>query len=178
MRTITLILAFLPLLVVASGIRDSGIISPDHKLIAYTVPVGKDGIGSMLYVSRNQVDSQPTRLMQNDRWIDTSWSPDSKLLAVIYGLDGHITDVYVYGCTLTETNTVETKLYYHTPEPGTYDTKWTLNHWIDNKTISLTKEAKTEFPATITRSTVAVRIGSKPIKIDQDPQTIHFQGKS
>lgn len=157
-----LIVGLAPILALAMEIRETGIVSPDKKCIAYTTAACDEGTGSILYVRKNQTNSAAVRLMQNSRWIDASWSPDSRFLAVIYGLDGHITDIYVYGLSLSSSNRVDATLYYHTPHLGTYDTKWTLDRWVDNQTILLTKEVKTEFPGTITRTNILVRMDSQP----------------
>jgi hypothetical protein len=55
---------------------------------------------------------------QNNRWIDAKWSPDSRFLAIIDHLDGHISDVYVFRVAVADACPT---LLFHTPDLQRYD---------------------------------------------------------
>jgi hypothetical protein len=149
-------------------LREQGIPSPDKKLIAYTTPALKDGNGSILYIRTDQPNAPATPLLENNRWIDASWSPNSKYLVATYGLDGHITDIYIFGFTVDAHGAVKADLYYRTPNPETYDTQWTFRRWKSDTEISLIREVR------YTPEVISGHISSTPLKLDFDPQGTHF----
>ena len=103
-------------------------------------------------------------LRQNNRWIDAKWSPDSRLLAVIDHLDGHMSDVYVFGVTAADTAPV---LLYHTPDLHSYDVKWEVTGWdTARRELMLDKAVKHEMPGEITHEKVVAHIGGTPLKIE------------
>jgi hypothetical protein len=72
-------------------------VSPNGEFEAYTIPANDDGSGMKLFLHRANSRDAGVLLKQNNRWIDAKWSPDSHFIAVIDHLDGHISDVYVFG---------------------------------------------------------------------------------
>ena len=57
----------------------------------------KMAAGMKLFLHRANSRDPGVLLKENNRWIDAKWSPDSRFLAIIDHLDGHIADVYVFG---------------------------------------------------------------------------------
>jgi len=63
-------------------------------------------------------------------------------------LDGHISDVYVFGVTAADAGPT---LFYHTPDLHTYDVKWEVAGWdASRRQIVLDKEVKQKTPGKIT----------------------------
>ena len=92
------------------------------------------------------------------------WSPDSRFLAVINHLDGHISDVYVFSAGAAD---AAPTLLYHTPDLRTYDIKWEVTGWdAERREIILDKEVKHEMPGKITHEKVVARIGTEPLKFE------------
>ena len=70
--------------------------SPNGEFEAYTIAANEDGTGMKLFLRRANSTDAGVLLRQNNRWIDAKWSPDSRFLAVMDHLDGHISDVYIF----------------------------------------------------------------------------------
>jgi hypothetical protein len=107
--------------------------APNELLEALTTAKEPDGTGMKLFVRHRHSPAPAILLLQNNRWIDAKWSPDSRFLAVIDHLDGHIADVYVFG--ITAANPARppiATLFYHTPELRTYDVQWDVVGWLLN----------------------------------------------
>ena len=102
MRTL---LATIPVLLLAEALagehqsqwREQNFMSPDGKFQAYTIAANEDRTGMKLFLRCANSRDAGVLLRQNNRWIDAKWSPDSRFLAVIDHLDGHISDVYIFG---------------------------------------------------------------------------------
>jgi hypothetical protein len=155
----------IPFLLVAEALAaEHHFISPNGEFEAYTIPANDDGTGIKLFLHRANSRNTGVLLRKNNRWIDAKWSPDSRFLAVIDHLDGHISDVYVF--TVGAANAVPT-LLYHTPELHKYDVKWEVIGWnVTRREIILDKEQKHEFPGRITHEKVTAQIGITPLKFD------------
>jgi len=139
-------------------------VSPNSKFEAYTTAHWPDGTGMKLFLRRAGARDAGALLKENNRWIDAKWSPDSRFLAVIDHLDGHISDVYVFGVTSADTAPT---LLYHTPDLRTYDVKWKVTGWdIARREIVLRKDVKHEGPGRITEEKVVARIGTKPLTFE------------
>ena len=138
-------------------------LSPNGELEAYTTPANEDGTGMKLYLRRANSGDSGVLLRQNDRWIDAKWSPDSHFVAVIDHLDGHISDVYVFGVATADSGPT---LFYHTPDLHSYDVKWEVTGWdVSRREIILDKEVKHEAPNSITREKIVARIGTEPLEL-------------
>jgi len=139
--------------------------SPDHKFLATCVPRNIDGTGSRLLLSVTGKPDSKMLLRENDRWIEVSWSPDSKFLALTDGSDGHVTDIFLYRVQASDANDTKVKLmslpafgdiaksahtpgiradiWYHTPNIWTYDVKWEFVGWADQgASVKLTKHSR------------------------------------
>jgi hypothetical protein len=139
-------------------------VSPNSKFEAYTTALWPNGNGMKLFLRRAGARDTGALLKENNRWIDAKWSPDSRFLAVIDHLDGHISDVYVFGVTSAD---AAPTLLYHTPDLRTYDVKWEVTGWnMARREIVLRKDVKHEGPGRITHEKVMVRIGTKPLKFE------------
>lgn len=139
-------------------------VSPNSKFEAYTTTLWPNGTGMKLFLRRAGARDAGALLKENNRWIDAKWSPDSRFLAVIDHLDGHISDVYVFGVTSAD---AAPTLLYHTPDLRTYDVKWEVTGWnIARREIVLRKDVKHEGPGGITHEKVVARIGTKPLKFE------------
>jgi hypothetical protein len=142
---------------------DHHFVSTDGEFEAYTIAANDDGTGMKLFLRPANSANPGVLLRQNDRWIDAKWSPDSRFLAVIDHLDGHISDVYVFG--VRSVNAGPT-LLYHTPDLHKYDVKWDVAGWdVSQRQVLLDKEAKQESPGKITHEKIAAHIGTEPLKI-------------
>jgi hypothetical protein len=73
--------------------------SPDQRFEAYTTAAAADGTRMKLFLRRAQTHDAGVLLWENARWTDAKWSPDSRFLAAVDHMDGHIADVYVFGVT-------------------------------------------------------------------------------
>ena len=136
-------------------------VSPNGEFEAYTVPANDNGSGMKLFLHRANSRDAGVLLRQNNRWIDAKWSPDSKFLAVIDHLDGHIADVYVFGVGADAVPT----LFYHTPDLHKYDVKWEVTGWdVPRREVILDKEAKHELPSRTTHDKVVARVGTESLK--------------
>src|SRR5437764_8807231 len=155
-------LVAISLLLVAQALADEhGFVSPNGDFEAYTTPANEDGSGMKLFVRRANSSDAGALLRQNNRWIDAKWSPDSRFLAVIDHLDGHISDVYVFAVGAADG---APRLLYHTPELHAYDVKWEVTGWdVRRREITLDKAMKPEMPGEITHEKVVARIGTTPL---------------
>ena len=93
-------------------------VSPNGEFEAYTIAANEDGTGMKLFLRRANSPDPGVLLRQNNRWIDAKWSPDSRFLAVMDRLDGHISDVYVFGVAVTDARPTP---LYHAPDLHRYD---------------------------------------------------------
>jgi hypothetical protein len=135
-------------LTVAALSAEHQFLSPNGEFEAYTTPADEEGTGMKLYLRRTNSGDPGVLLRQNNRWIDAKWSPDSRFVAVIDHLDGHISDVYVFG--VTAANAAPT-LLYHTPDLHSYDVKWEVTDWdVSQREVVLEKEVKHGTPSRIT----------------------------
>ena len=160
------LLLAIPVLFLADVIAASEhrFISPNGELEAYTTPANEDGSGMKLFLHRANSRDAGVLLKQNNRWIDAKWSPDSRFLAVIDHLDGHISDVYVFDVGAAD---AAPTLFYHTPDLHKYDVKWEVTGWdVPRREIVLDKEVKNEFPGKITHEKIVARIGTEPLKLE------------
>jgi hypothetical protein len=167
---------FLILLGVASSTfavdRDKWI-SPDKHFLARTISRNPDETGCRLFLSAVGHPGLGVLLRENDRWIDATWSPDSKFLAVTDGSDGHVTDIFIYRVVRSddkesravvtsfpsfggiaasaESPGLRAELWYHTPNISTYDTQWKFAGWShDNTSVRLTRRTLREHDKTFT----------------------------
>ena len=141
-------------------------VSPNSKFEAYTTARWPNGTGMKLFLRHSGARDAGAPLKENNRWIDAKWSPDSRFLAVIDHLDGHISDVYVFGVTPAD---AAPTLLYHTPDLRTYDVKWEVTGWnIARREIVLRKDVGHEGPGRITHVKVVARIGTKPLKFEEN----------
>lgn len=142
----------------------SQFVSPNGNFEAYTIPANDDGTGMKLFLRRAKSREPGALLRQNNRWIDANWSPDSRFLAVIDHLDGHISDVYVFAVASID---AAPTLLYHTPDLHKYDVKWEVRGWnLTRREVLLDKEIKHEFPGRITHKKIAAHIGTNPLRFD------------
>src|SRR4030095_1022486 len=108
-------------------------VSPNSKFEAYTTARWPNGTGMKLFLRHAAARDAGALLKENNRWIDAKWSPDSRFLAVIDHLDGHISDVCVFGITAANpTGPPVATLFYHTPELRTYNVQWDVVDWLLN----------------------------------------------
>ena len=163
-RILLIVLVSLSLALSANGYEHN--ISPDSQFEAYTTPRNPDGTGMRAFLRMATSKATGVLLRENDRWIQTSWAPDSRYLAVIDGSDGHVTDVFIYRV-IRQSETSDTKahyltfkslgevadsvlapgmlaqLWYHTPAPWTYDVQWDVAGWdISRNLVILTKRSR------------------------------------
>jgi hypothetical protein len=152
------------LLLVAKALGDEHhFASPNGEFEAYTIAANDDGTGMKLLLRPANSPDAGVLLRQNNRWIDAKWSPDSRFLAVIDHLDGHMSDVYVFGVTAADAGPT---LLYHTPDLHTYDVKWEVAGWdASRRQIVLDKQVKRETPGKITHEKIVARIGTEPLKL-------------
>jgi hypothetical protein len=137
--------------------------SPNGEFEAYTIAANDDGTGIKLFLHPANSPNAGVLLRQNNRWIDAKWSPDSRFLAVIDHLDGHTSDVYVFGVTAGDAGPT---LLYHMPDLHTYDVKWDVADWVaSRRQVVLDKEMKQEPPGKITHEKIVARIGTEPLKL-------------
>jgi hypothetical protein len=144
-------------------------IAPNELLEAFTTAKEPDGTGMKLFVRHRRSRARPILLLQNDRWIDAKWSPDSRFLAVIDHLDGHIADVYVFGITAANpAGPPIATLFYHTPELRTYDVQWDVVDWLlTARSIILKKNVHFGFR----QETIVAHIGTTALKAPHPDQT-------
>ena len=117
----------IPLLFVIRALAaEHQFVSPNGELEAYTTAANDDATGMKLFLRRAKSPDVGVLLRQNNRWVDTKWSPDSQFLAVIDHLDGHISDVYIFG--VGAANAAAT-LLYHTPDLRRHDVQWEVTGW-------------------------------------------------
>jgi len=159
-----LLAAIAILLVTETFAGEHHFVSPDGKLEAYTVAANEDGTGMKLFLRRANSREAGVLLRQNNRWIDAKWSRNSQFLAVIDHLDGHISDVYIFGVAAAD---AATTLLYHTPDLHKYDVKWEFMGWdVARREVILDKAVKYEMPGRITHEKVVARIGTEPLKLE------------
>jgi hypothetical protein len=138
-------------------------LSPNGEFEAYTTPANDDGTGMKLYLRRANSGDSGVLLRQNDRWVDAKWSPDSRFVAVIDHLDGHISDVYVFGVATADASPT---LFYHTPDLHSYDVKWEVTGWDESRReVVLDKEVKHKTSGGITHEKIVARIGTERLDL-------------
>jgi hypothetical protein len=166
-RSMRALVAAVGILVTVSALAaEHHFISPNGEFEAYTIAANDDRTGMKLFLRRANSPDAGVLLRQNNRWIDAKWSPDSRFLAVIDHLDGHMSDVYVFG--ITGSDAVPT-LLYHTPDLHTYDMKWDVTGWdVSRRQVVLDKEVKQEMPGKITHEKIVARIGTDPLKLEEN----------
>ena len=158
-----LVAAVTVFLTVAALPAEHQFLSPNGEFEAYTTSANDDGTGMKLYLRRANAGGSGVLLRQNDRWIDAKWSPDSRFVAVIDHLDGHISDVYVFGVTTADASPT---LFYHTPDLHSYDVKWEVTGWDESRReVVLDKEVKDETSGGITHEKIVARIGAEPLEL-------------
>jgi hypothetical protein len=137
--------------------------SPNGEFEAYTIAANEDGTGMKLFLRRANSTDAGVLLRQNNRWIDAKWSPDSRFLAVMDHLDGHISDVYIFAVAAVDAGPT---LVYHTPDLHRYDVQWEVTGWdVSRREVVLDKEVKHETPGRITHEKIIARIGAEPLKL-------------
>jgi hypothetical protein len=136
--------------------------APNGLLEAFTTAKEPDGTGMKLFVRHRRSGAPAVLLLQNDRWIDAKWSPDSRFLAVIDHLDGRIADVYVFGISAANpARPLIATLFYHTPELRTYYVQWDVVDWLLNaRSIVLKKNVHFGFR----QETIVAHIGTTALK--------------
>src|SRR4030095_10631801 len=118
--------------------------APNGEFEAYTIAANDDGTGMKLFLRPANSPNAGVLLRQNNRWIDAKWSPDSRFLAVIDHLDGHMSDVYVFGVTAAD---AAPTLLYHTPDLHAYDVQWEVTDWnVARREVILEKAVTHEMP--------------------------------
>jgi hypothetical protein len=139
--------------------------APNGLLEAFTTAKEPDGTGMKLFVRHRRTGAPAVLLLQNDRWIDAKWSPDSRFLAVIDHPDGGIADVYVFGITAaTPARPAIATLLYHTPELRTYNVQWDVVDWLLNaRSIILKKNVHFGFR----QETIVAHIGTTALNAAQ-----------
>ena len=159
-----LLAAILALLIADALAGEHRFVSPNGDFEAYTIPANDDGSGMKLFLRRGNSRSAGVLLKQNNRWIDAKWSPDSRFLAVIDHLDGHISDVYVFGVGTVDAAPI---LLYHTPDLHKYDVQWDVTGWdVPRREVILEKVVKDEMPGRVTHEKATGRIGTEPLKLE------------
>jgi hypothetical protein len=155
----------IPLLFVTETLaNEHQFVSPNGEFEAYTTAANQDGNGMKLLLRPAGSRDTGVLLRQNNRWIDAKWSPDSDFLAVIDHLDGHISDVYVFGVGGAD---AAATLLYHTPDLHRYDVQWEVTGWnVARREVILEKAVKHEMPGGITHEKVVARIGTQPLKLE------------
>ena len=138
-------------------------LSPNGEFEAYTTPANEDGTGMKLYLRGANSGDSGVLLRQNNRWMDAKWSPDSRFVAVIDHLDGHISDVYVFGVATADASPT---LFYHTPDLHSYDVKWEVTGWDESRReVVLDKEVKHKTSGGITHEKIVARIGTERLDL-------------
>ena len=138
-------------------------VSPNGEFEAYTIAANEDGTGMKLYLRPENSGDSGVLLRQNDRWIDAKWSPESRFVAVIDHLDGHISDVYVFGVATADASPT---LFYHTPDLRSYDVKWEVTGWDESRReVVLDKEVKHKASGEITHEKIVARIGTERLDL-------------
>ena len=167
------LLAAISILLVAEALAgEHAFVSPDAKFEAYTTAANEDGSGAKLFLRRADSRDVGVLLRQTDRWIDAKWSPNSQFLAVIDHLDGHISDVYVFG---VKAGDAAPTLLYHIPDLHTYDVKWEVTDWdVARREVVLDKAVKREMPGRITHEKVEAYVGTEPLKVQPTEKIYGF----
>jgi hypothetical protein len=169
-----LVALFVSLLFATAAFGYERFVAPNRKFEAYTTAHFVDGTGMKLFLRPAGSRDTGVLLWQNSRWIDAKWSPDSRFLAVIDHNDGHIADVYVFGVRASDAAQPQITLYYHTPNPGTYDVQWDVAGWrLKSRSVVLTKEVRDQEKEArertrgfaITRTRVVTHIGDAPLPL-------------
>ena len=173
-------------------------LSPDRRLELYCQERNADGTGARLFLRPLGSREPGVFMIENDRWIDVRWAPDSRLMAIINHPDGHVSDVYVYRitrrgkntdadvrvhhqkiCQLTgdvadfvvlSNSTVE--LIWHTPDPWCYDVMWDVLRWDSKrKQLLLSKWRKDTDKGNVVVTRVRVDLPSdkKPVDANNTP---------
>ena len=158
------LLAAIPVLLIAEALAgEHRFVSPNGAFEAYTIAANEDGSGMKLFLHRANARDAGMLLKQNNRSIDAKWSPDSQFVAVIDHVDGHISDVYVFGVSADAAPT----LLYHTPDLHTYDVRWDVSDWdVARREVILDKAVKHEMPGGITHEKIVARIGTELLKLE------------
>jgi len=162
-RSMRAVLAMSLLLATEALAGEHHFVSKNGEFEAYTIAANEDGTGMKLFLRRANSPDPGVLLRQNNRWIDAKWSPDSRFLAVMDHLDGHISDVYVFGVAVANAGP---KLLYHTPDLHSYDVQWEVTGWdVSRREVVLDKAVKHEAPGRITHEKIIARIGTEPLKL-------------
>jgi hypothetical protein len=163
-----LIIASVLLLIASAQADYPRAVSPNGRFEAYTTANSPDGYGMKLFLRRAQGRDTGSLLCQNGRWIDAKWSPDSRFLAVVDHPDGHIADVYVFGVTAANAAAPPSAiLFYHTPNPLTYDVTWDVVGWHSTlRQVILKEEVRDQNRGTHATHTLTAKIGTQPLKHD------------
>ncbi len=171
-RKIALLSLLIGSIFVGRAYGDEHTVSPNHHFEVYTTRHYSDCTGMRLFLRAAGSSEPGVLLRENERWIRTAWSPDSRFLAVIDGSDGHVTAVFVYQIlpshgadtkafhtsfqslgeitTFAQAPLVVADLCYHTPNPSTYDVQWDVIGWDTSQSaILLTKRSRAPKPSTI-----------------------------
>ena len=145
-------------------------VSPNGKFEAYTAAHWPDGTGMKLFLRRAGARDTGALLWENNRWVNAKWSPDSRFLAVIDGMDGHITDVYVFAVTSANGSAPpSTTLFYHTPNLRTYDVQWDVIGWrAAKRQIILEKEARDQNGGAFKTEKIIAHIGTDRMRLPAD----------
>jgi len=169
MRAVILVVAFLVADLHAASAYEH-FVSPNRRFEANTTAKEHDGTGMKLFVRRARSSDEGKLLLHNDRWIDAKWSPDSRLLAVVDHLDGHVADVYVFAITAADAaESPVVTLLYHTPDLRTYDVQWDVLGWrTRQRQIILKKEVRDQTAGTFRREKIVARIGTEALKLPTD----------
>lgn len=165
-----LVISSVLLFVVTAHAERPRVISPNHRFEAYQTDNAPDGTGAKLFLRRANSRDTGVLVFENMRWIDAKWSPDSRFLAVVDHNDGHIADVYVFGVRAADAAQPQITLYYHTPDPNTYDVRWDVVGWkLRERTIILDKEVRdTNGQKPTYHQKIVAHIGDTPLPLPKE----------
>ena len=149
------------LAVCTAAIAQDSIPSPDGRFAAYLIPNPTHGIGKRLFVKFAGSKDSGRMLLENDRSMDAGWSPDSRFLTVTNHTDPHITVVLVFQIS-DHGNIPDAQLFFISPNPGVWDTKWFVSGWdTSHRAILLEKRVAGEERQPNKR----FPIGTKPLQL-------------
>lgn len=111
--------------------RDERLLPKESPSKAYVCSIGsgKGGYGNVVTL-RSSSGNRSVVLHASDRWVEVSWSPDSRWLLVTDHWDGHGANIRIYE--VPENSAAEewkVREVYATPDPTRYDCKWSLLEW-------------------------------------------------
>ncbi|RYD22348.1 MAG: hypothetical protein EOP88_08395 [Verrucomicrobiaceae bacterium] len=103
-------------------------ISPSNAFVC-SIESGQGGYGNVVTLKALS-GSRSVEIHRSDRWVEASWSPDSRWLLVTDHWDGHGANIRVYEVSGNHA-AAEWKVreVYATPGPTQYDCKWSLVEW-------------------------------------------------